>query len=290
MKNPTVLYIASILFFAAGLAHFALGQVSDREALDRLSQVCQQGAGDEAGPELWDEEVDRCLSPICWREVPGLPHPAAVLRDQVMRPADSASTMKQIEDRGLAQGARVLDLGTGAGLYALQVLQLGADQVVATDILPMAIANTVYNAKLMGWSERIDARLVSLEDPGAYSVLHSHERFDLILCNPPGDDRPVARMRDFQDNDPGFQFILSILDGLPQHLTTDGRLLLTYSNPTGLRVLQDRVKELGYGATFHIGGGPADFLAHKVGRDETDYERGGDSPVLEIVLGAQASP
>lgn len=265
MSKPAIALVLSALFVAAGLFFFFAD------------------TGPDADEERWEEGLDRCLSRICWQEVPQLPFRAAVFRGQVMAPDDPRFTVQLFEERDLARGAKVLDIGTGAGLYALLAAQYGASEVVATDILPMAVANTVYNADLFGWGEVIEARLVPLSDPGAWSVMAPDERFDLVLCNPPGDDREIAVLQDFQDNDPGFRFVLSILEGLPQHVTPGGRLLLTYGNPPGLQVIQTRLKELGYRANIISSEGTEDFLTHTIRALEGDYERGEISPLLEII-------
>lgn len=73
---------------------------------------------------------------------------------------------------------RVLDLGCGAGLGALFAARRGA-QVVATDLNPDAVRNTLLNARAAQLTDRIDVRQGDLFEP-VYG-----ERFDLILFNPP---------------------------------------------------------------------------------------------------------
>lgn len=70
---------------------------------------------------------------------------------------------------------RVLDLGTGSGIQALQAARTAA--VVATDVAPRAIGFARFNAALNGVD--LDLRLGSLYQPVA------GERFDRIVSNPP---------------------------------------------------------------------------------------------------------
>jgi methylase of polypeptide subunit release factors len=75
-------------------------------------------------------------------------------------------------------GMRVLDMGTGSGIGALGAARLGA-QVVAVDILPQAVRCARANALLNGLDDRIDVRHGDLFAPVR------HDRFDLVLFNPP---------------------------------------------------------------------------------------------------------
>ena len=71
---------------------------------------------------------------------------------------------------------RALDLGTGSGVQCLR-LSAQADQVVATDLNPRALALANWTFALNGLT--VDARLGSLYQPVA------DQRFDLITTNPP---------------------------------------------------------------------------------------------------------
>jgi methylase of polypeptide subunit release factors len=72
---------------------------------------------------------------------------------------------------------RALDVGTGNGVHALLAAK-HAEQVVATDVNPRALAYTELNAALNGLTN-IECQRGSLFDPVA------EERFDLITCNAP---------------------------------------------------------------------------------------------------------
>ena len=72
--------------------------------------------------------------------------------------------------------ARSLDLGTGCGIQALHLVS-HAQTVVATDTNPRALALAAATARLN--DQTWDLRLGSLYDPV------QHERFDLIVSNPP---------------------------------------------------------------------------------------------------------
>lgn len=72
---------------------------------------------------------------------------------------------------------RGLDLGCGCGIIALHMAKQ-CERVVATDIVPNAIAYTLFNARLNG-IENIEGRVGSAFEPVA------GETFDWIVSNPP---------------------------------------------------------------------------------------------------------
>ncbi len=76
-------------------------------------------------------------------------------------------------------GGAALDLGTGCGIVAMHLAELGAERVVATDISERALKLAAANAELNGFAGRIEFRLGSLFEPVA------GEDFSLIVSNPP---------------------------------------------------------------------------------------------------------
>lgn len=121
------------------------------------------------------------------------------------------------------KGKRLLDLGAGSGVLSLIALNKGAQQPVATDINSYAVANAAYNAERLGFKDKLDVRLVSLDQQGAYSVINKNEKFDLIVSNPPQGREPPEDIYDFSHTDPDLAFLRSILDGLKEHLTPNGK-------------------------------------------------------------------
>ncbi len=75
-------------------------------------------------------------------------------------------------------GAKVLDLGCGSGILAIAAAKLGAAQVLALDIDPVAVEATRQNAEQNGAADRITVQEGSLE-----SLIASARRFDLIVVN-----------------------------------------------------------------------------------------------------------
>ena len=78
----------------------------------------------------------------------------------------------------LRHGMRVLDLGCGSGILALSAAKLGAGQVFALDLDPVAVQCARKNAALNGLSDRVAIICASLS-----SLLNSPSRFDLAMIN-----------------------------------------------------------------------------------------------------------
>ena len=78
-------------------------------------------------------------------------------------------------DRGLLDGARVLDVGCGSGILAIAGAKLGAASVLGVDTDPIAIEATDANAARNGLGDRIRARAGSLPSGEA-----AH---DVVLAN-----------------------------------------------------------------------------------------------------------
>jgi len=72
-------------------------------------------------------------------------------------------------------GARVLDVGCGSGILSIAAARLGAREVVALDVDPIAVEATIANARRNRLAGRIDTRQCSLPSGAG--------PFDLVLAN-----------------------------------------------------------------------------------------------------------
>jgi methylase of polypeptide subunit release factors len=110
--------------------------------------------------------------------------------------------------------ARALDLGVGSGIQSVH-LAAHADEIVATDTNPRALALAAATARLNGMSW--DLRHGSLFEPVA------GERFDLIVSNPPF--VVGAGAHDFLYRDSGMagdSLCQNIIEQIPDHLEPGG--------------------------------------------------------------------
>jgi release factor glutamine methyltransferase len=135
-------------------------------------------------------------------------------------PRTGAFLAAQVEAQQLGGDAEVLDMGTGSGVCAVFAARV-ARRVVAVDINPAAVRCARINALLNHVEQRIDVRHGDLFAPVA------HERFDLILFNPPflrglpRDDRDRA----WRSPDIAERFAA----GLGEHLKPGGAALVVLS-------------------------------------------------------------
>jgi methylase of polypeptide subunit release factors len=132
--------------------------------------------------------------------------------DHVLRSTKATRILAALSPRDRVE--RALDLCTGQGALALR-LAGHADEVVATDLNPRAVAFTAFNAALNG-TANLEARVGSLFEPVV------GERFDLVLSNPPyvisPDDTFVYR-----DSNLAVDAISrSVVRQAPDHLTEGG--------------------------------------------------------------------
>ena len=83
--------------------------------------------------------------------------------------------VEALADRGLLDGARVLDVGCGSGILAIAAVKLGAREALAIDTDPIAIEATSANAARNRLGRRIGARAGSLPS--------GDRPFDVVLAN-----------------------------------------------------------------------------------------------------------
>ncbi|MBI3548908.1 MAG: 50S ribosomal protein L11 methyltransferase [Elusimicrobia bacterium] len=154
----------------------------------------------------------------------------------------------------LFAGKTVMDLGVGSGIMSIYAAKLGARKIIGTDINPDAIKNTRENAKKLGVEGGVlDLRLVSLKDPGAFSVVGKDETVDLFMTNPPYKIAHVMTNRAATADllDAHTTLALSILEGLDRHLNAGGRALLLYRSKFLHEFVVRRAESLGFEVEHH---------------------------------------
>lgn len=119
-------------------------------------------------------------------------------------------------------GEKVLEIGTGSGIVSIQCALNGAD-VVCGDINPRAVALARRNAAANG----VD---IDVRETDVYSNIEG--RFDTIVFNPPylpvEDEGELAKA--WSGGPDGLGPLPRLLEGAPEHLLPDGRVVVVVSS------------------------------------------------------------
>lgn len=193
-----------------------------------------------------EDQAEPKFHSLQWRIVDDLPGPLAQYNTVFWEPRDTDSLRRKILDGDLVREKQVLEIGTGTGLIAICCLKAGAEKVVATDVNPLAVANAQHNAERFGVLDGLDARLVPLDRPTAFSVIAPDEKFDLIISNPPWENDRPQTIDDYALYDPNFRLLHSLLKEGHQHLTPGGRMWLAYGCVEAIQIILDTAPKLGW--------------------------------------------
>ena len=153
--------------------------------------------------------------------------------------SDARLLAAAMRERGLAVGARVLELFAGSGATAVAAAREGAREVTVVDVSRRALATCRLNARRNG--VRLRTRRGDLFAPVA------GERFDLILANPPyvpsGTDAlpRSGAARAWEGGGDGRALLDRLCDEAPAHLAPGGTLLLVQSSICGERQTLERL-------------------------------------------------
>ena len=124
----------------------------------------------------------------------------------------------------VADGERVIDIGTGSGVLGIAAAKRGA-RVVATDVDARAVAAAEHNARLNG---------VEIETRVGPLFAGVSGTFDVILANLPNEIVAPAHLaslspedaRTFAGGEKGNEQLLALLAAAPPHMTHSSRLYL----------------------------------------------------------------
>ncbi len=152
-------------------------------------------------------------------------------------------------------GAEVLDLCTGSGIYAIFAAER-ARHVVAVDINPRALALAKLNLALNGVADRVELRQGDLYGPVA------GERFDYICANPPFEPVPpgIEYYLHSDGGSDGLAVVRRLLAGIAEHLCKRGVLeMVSFSlGAAGRLLLTDTVRvPPGFAGCARVLAGPA---------------------------------
>lgn len=144
-----------------------------------------------------------------------------------------------MHERGLARGARVLEVFTGSGALSVAAAHEGACSVTAVDVSRRALGSAWINARRNG--TRVRVRRGDLFAPVA------GERFDLILANPPYVPSPSDALprhgasRAWEGGGDGRLLLDRLCDEAPSHLEPGGTVLIVQSSVCGEEATLERL-------------------------------------------------
>jgi methylase of polypeptide subunit release factors len=113
------------------------------------------------------------------------------------------------------------DIGTGTGVIAALLAKRGIKEIIATDQDPRALACAEENMIKLGFSERI--KLIQTD-------MFPEGKAPLVVCNPPWLPAKPSSPIEYAVYDPENKMLKSYLNGLKDHLTTEGEGWLVMSD------------------------------------------------------------
>lgn len=156
------------------------------------------------------------------------------------------STIQLAHLLDIQPGERVMEMGCGTGILSIAAAKLGANHVVAVDIVTKALEATIHNAHLNGVEKQIETRSGSWYEGVVFEASESgkRERYDAIIATPPQTPGPYPFGPRYGGSD-GTKHLFAVIDGAPSFLIPQhGRLwLLAISLANPEKVLK-RLKEL----------------------------------------------
>ncbi|MEM0449031.1 MAG: methyltransferase [Methanomassiliicoccales archaeon] len=128
------------------------------------------------------------------------------------------------------RGKKVLEMGCGTGIIALNCAAAGAE-VTAVDINPKAVQCTKSNAELNGLELEVVISDLFLDVEG---------RFDLIIFNPPYVPDMIRGEieRSWAGGEDGVRVLDRFLRAAPRHLNEGGEMLILFSSCMNESALQ----------------------------------------------------
>lgn len=145
-------------------------------------------------------------------------------------PAQTYSTSIILDNLPDIVGKRVIDLGTGSGVLAINLALLGASQVLALDREPKATENAAYNIKINGVQDVVEVRQSNLLE-------NVTGQWDYIFANLP--------ISETLWKDEPLQLVAKTLEQARRILTADGKLYLAWADFGGKDELERLLKNTG---------------------------------------------
>ncbi|MFA6089384.1 MAG: class I SAM-dependent methyltransferase [Candidatus Woesearchaeota archaeon] len=138
--------------------------------------------------------------------------------------AFSESTHTLYDQFGHLQNKKVLDIGTGTGIQAIQATKAGANAVDAIDIYDNAVKCAKHNVRLNGLENKIQVWQSDLFNKV------SKKEYDLIIANLPIVDKKESDLRFHSLFDPNFIYHERLFKEASKYLSNSGKINLCHSN------------------------------------------------------------
>lgn len=133
----------------------------------------------------------------------------------------SQTSLSMNEHFGDLSGKKVLDIGTGTGILAIQAAKGGALSVDAVDIMSYAVDCALHNADLN--NVKINAYQSDM-----FSRVKC--KYDLIVANLPIQDVDEEDLRFHSFVDPGFNYHKRFFEEVHNYLKENGRIIMCHAN------------------------------------------------------------